>query len=204
LAVPLDNSTKNNAVLVYNFVLKSWESVDVYPSEFDAFSFIVAKRGTRTRLFAVDSSDGVFLMEENDWDEHGEDLGHPYLPVRLPFTLGASSIYRQRVIEGELVTRRFTFDTMNDKRFSSIETDFLCPAGSAIETYSELNNPDVSTLIDDFGSPSDAEQDSTRRNPVRKIGYGLQVRLKATSRRPSIRATFVTARPHGKNNQNIN
>jgi hypothetical protein len=32
LAVPLDDSTVNNTVLVYNFILKQWESVDTYPT----------------------------------------------------------------------------------------------------------------------------------------------------------------------------
>lgn len=32
LAVPLDDSTVNNTVLVYNFILRQWESVDTYPS----------------------------------------------------------------------------------------------------------------------------------------------------------------------------
>jgi hypothetical protein len=32
LAVPLDNSTVNNTVLVYNFILRQWESVDTYPT----------------------------------------------------------------------------------------------------------------------------------------------------------------------------
>lgn len=202
LAVPLDQSTKNNAVLVYNFILRSWESVDVYPAEFDIFEFLVGKIGTQRRLFAVDINDGVFLMEENDWDEHGPDMGHPYLPVWLPFTLGAGSIFKQQTINAELVTRRYTFGTMNDKRFSSVEADLLCPAGSAVSTHAEINNPDVTCFVDEYGSPSDAESDTTRRNPVRKVGYGMQVRYNCVSRRPSIRATFVTGLSHGKNNQN--
>lgn len=32
LAVPLDGSTVNNTVLVYNFILKQWESIDSYPT----------------------------------------------------------------------------------------------------------------------------------------------------------------------------
>lgn len=32
LAVPLDDSTVNNTVLVYNFILRQWESVDTYPT----------------------------------------------------------------------------------------------------------------------------------------------------------------------------
>lgn len=31
LAVPLDDSDENNAILVYNFINKAWESVDTYP-----------------------------------------------------------------------------------------------------------------------------------------------------------------------------
>jgi hypothetical protein len=203
LAVPLDGSTKNNAVLVYNFILKAWESVDIYPEEFDAFVFLVAKKGTQRRMFAVDSSDGVFLMEENNWDEHGNDVGNPYLTVRLPFRFGGSDVFRQRVIQGEIVTRRFTFDSMSNKRFSSVEADLLCPAAAAIETYAEMNNPDTTSLLDNYGSPSDEAQDTTRRNPVRKIGYGLQVRFKSTSNRPSVRGVLVVAKPHGKNNLNV-
>jgi hypothetical protein len=202
LCVPLDNSTKNNATLVYNFILKAWESVDIYPSEFDCIRMFNAKRGPQNRLWDVDEDDGVFLMEENDWDEYGTDTGHPWLVVRIPFTLGSTTLFKNRVIEGEITTRRYTFNTMNDKRFSSIESDFLCPAGAAIETYAEVNNPDTTTIIDNYGSPSDSTQDVTRRNPVRKIGYGMQVRYKSTSGRPSIRGSFVSATIHGKNNQN--
>jgi len=32
LAVPLDDSTVNNTVLVFNFILRQWESVDTYPT----------------------------------------------------------------------------------------------------------------------------------------------------------------------------
>jgi hypothetical protein len=205
LAVPLDGSTKNNAVLVYNFILKAWESVDIYPSEYDAFQFLIAKKGTQRRLFSVDTNDGIFLMEENDWDEHSSQLGHPFLtettPV-LPFPLGLG-FFRRRTIDGIIVTRRFTFNQMRDKRFSSIESDLVCPAGSVVVTHAEINNPDVSSFVDRYGSPSDSLQDTTRRNPVRKIGYGLQIRYNTTSLRPSIRASFVNAVIYGKNNINL-
>jgi hypothetical protein len=42
LAVPLDNSTVNNTVLVFNFILKQWESVDTYPTLVQTGNSLVA------------------------------------------------------------------------------------------------------------------------------------------------------------------
>jgi hypothetical protein len=42
LAVPLDDSVVNNTVLVYNFILKNWESVDTYPTLVTTGSNLVA------------------------------------------------------------------------------------------------------------------------------------------------------------------
>jgi hypothetical protein len=61
LAVPLDDSTDNNCILVYNFILKNWESVDTYPAGFDLFRFVVGKKSNQSRLFGFDTDQGVFL-----------------------------------------------------------------------------------------------------------------------------------------------
>ena len=42
LAVPLDGSTVNNTVLVFNFILKQWESVDTYPTLVQTSNSLVA------------------------------------------------------------------------------------------------------------------------------------------------------------------
>jgi hypothetical protein len=42
LAVPLDDSTVNNTVLVFNFILKQWESVDTYPTLVQTGNSLVA------------------------------------------------------------------------------------------------------------------------------------------------------------------
>jgi hypothetical protein len=46
LAVPLDDSTVNNTVLVYNFILKQWESVDTYPTLVQTGNSLVASAAT--------------------------------------------------------------------------------------------------------------------------------------------------------------
>lgn len=188
LAVPLDTSTKNNAVLVYNFILKAWESVDTYPDGIDVFNFAIAKYNNQRRLFIIDTDQGIFLTEELDHDEYGNSTGTPIIPAYLPFTLGETE-FESNLIDSSLTTRRYTFGTFADKRFSGTEIDFLFQAGSAIETEALVANEDTSVLIDSYGSGSD--NDETRRVPVRKFGTGIQLRFTTKSLRPSIRSTFV-------------
>jgi len=199
LAVPLDDSTDNNVVLVYNFILKAWESVDTYPAGFDIMSFCIAKKDNRRRLYSFDSDRGLFMMEELDWDEFTGATGTPLLPFFLPATLNPLS-FTPVDIEAELITRRYIFETFSDKRFSTAEIDMYVDAGAQVETTAIISNPDVETNIDKFGSPN--SEDVTRCNPIRKIGTGLQLLFDSNHLRPSIRSAFVYATPLKKNNVN--
>lgn len=197
LAVPLDDSTNNNTILVYNFILKNWESVDVFPSGFDVVNFLAGKKNNQRRLYSVDTDQGLFLMEELDWDEYGESTGTPLLPFYLPATLSSSS-YTPNIINGLLKTRRYTFNSIGDKRFSTVETEVVCDAGSQIKTTAEVLNPDTTTIVDIYGSQF--TEDSTRRVPVRKIGTGIQIKYETLNLRPSIRAAYIYAQNQLKSN----
>ena len=197
LAVPLDTSVDNNCVLVYNFILKQWESVDTYPAGFDTIKFAVGKKSNQRRLFGFDTDQGVFLMEELDYDEYGASTGTPILPFILPQTLNPAA-YTPNQIQGELKTRLYTYNSLRDKRFSTLEVDVVCEPASQISTYVDTINPDTTTLVDFYGSP--AQEDSTRRLAVRKIGYGLQARFTTNSLRTSIRGTNLTSTMLGKQN----
>lgn len=204
LAVPLDDSTDNNAILVYNFILKNWESVDTYPVGFDAFNFLVGKKNNQRRLYVADTDQGLFLTEQLDWDEFQDwaigdpNSGEPVLPFYLPATLEPLS-FPKNEIAGALKTRRYTFNTLGDKRFSTAETELVCAAGSQITTQSEAFNPDAVTTIDVFGSPF--TEDSKRSVPIRKMGTGVQLTFTTSNLRPSIRSAFVYATAQIKNNQ---
>jgi hypothetical protein len=198
LAVPLDGSSDNNAVLVFNFILKNWESVDVYPAGFDAFDFLIGKKNNQRRMFVIDTDEGVFLAEQLNWDEYGGSTGTPILPFYLPATLSPLS-FTPNQITGLLKTRRYTFNTLGDKRFSTAETELVCDAGSQITTVSEVVNPDAITTIDVFGSQY--TEDSKRSVPVRKIGTGVQLTFTTANLRPSIRSSFIYATSQIKNNQ---
>lgn len=196
LAVPLDNSNTNNAILVFNFINKSWESVDIYPSGFDVHRFLIAKKNNKRRLWAVDPNEGIFLLEELDWDEFGSGVGTPILDssesrldsegCRL-----STTAYTPNNIDAELITRAYIFQTSSDKRFSSVQSDVNFPAFGQIDVDFITTNPDTSTRLFDF-APSNNE-DYILRLPCRKIAYSSQVKYVVNSYRPSIRSVSVEA-----------
>jgi len=201
LAVPLDNSDKNNAVLIYNFILNAWESVDTYPAGIDVFNFVVAKKDNIRRLFIIDSNEGIFLTEELDYDEYGSQLGKPKLndPAFKLDTEGARLqplAFTPVTIDSSLKTRRYTFGSFNDKRFSSAEIDFDFQIGSEVRTYVDVSNEDSYALIDDYTSPTN--NDETRRTPIRKFGTGLRFQFIGNFR-PFIRSVYAYASQKSKN-----
>ena len=198
LAVPLDSSVDNNAVLVYNFILKQWESVDTYPAGFDIFDFVIAKKDNQRRMFGVDTDQGIFMMEELSHDEYGSAVGTPLLPFYIPDTLSLTA-YTAYEINGIFKTRRYSFGSIGDKRFSTAEVEMVSDAGSQIVTTADIVNPDVTTVIDTFGFQF--TEDSTRRNPIRRTGSGMQLQFNTINQRPSIRSAYVYATIQKKTNQ---
>ena len=294
LAVPLDDSEANNAVLVYNFINKAWESVDTYPvnasiendkpattstasyvsgphinvqintptphglsigdkvninftSSFGTpagidkkypsgtytvepsffntvtfyikvpytddlamplgfyygsnctiakadtlafMDFVVAKKGKRRRMFMVNDKQGVFLLEELDWDEFGLANGTPTIPFFLPAALSALS-FTPIEINSELITRAYSFQTNREKRFSSTQVDVEVQAGGALDITAITVNPDSETLLNSYGSP--VAEDATLRFPVRKTGYYSQIKIQGKHLRPAIRSVTVEA-----------
>lgn len=198
LAVPLDASVDNNAILVYNFILRQWESVDTYPAGFDIFDFVIAKKDNQRRMYGVDTDQGIFLMEELSHDEYGSSTGTPILPFYIPEVLSGSS-FTPVEITGILKTRRYSFGSISDKRFSTAEIEMVSDAGSQIVTVAECSNPDTTTVIDTFGFQF--TEDATRRVPIRGSGSGVQLVFTSNNKRPSIRSAFIYATVQKKNNQ---
>lgn len=294
LAVPLDESDVNNAVLVYNFINKAWESVDTYPvnasiendkpattstasytsgafinvqintptphglnigdkvninftssfgtpagidkkypggtytvepsffntvtfyikvpytddlamplgfyygsnctiAKADTLSFmdfVVAKKDKRRRMFMVNDKQGVFLLEELEWDEFGVANGTPILPFYIPAELNPLS-FKPLNIDAELTTRAYSFQTNREKRFSSVQVDAEFPAGGSMDISAITVNPDSTTILNSYGSPTD--EDATLRFPVRKSGYYAQIKFKSKNLRPSVRSVTVEA-----------
>jgi hypothetical protein len=154
------------------------------------FDFVVAKKGNRRRMFMVNDKQGVFLLEELDWDEFGLANGTPILPFNIPTTLNPLE-FTPININAELITRAYSFQTNREKRFSSAQADIEFQAGGSADVSFITVNPDTNTLLSSYGSP--VSEDVTLRLPVRKSGYYSQVRFVSTNLRPSVRSVTVEA-----------
>jgi hypothetical protein len=57
IAVPLDDALRNNAILIYNFLNKQWESIDsVDSTDWDIENLIVAGEGSQRGVYAINQT----------------------------------------------------------------------------------------------------------------------------------------------------
>jgi hypothetical protein len=71
LAVPLDGSTVNNTVLVYNFILKQWESVDTYPTLVTTRNAVVASSAGVIQSAPIVDNNHYILVYKHSTPYHG-------------------------------------------------------------------------------------------------------------------------------------
>lgn len=186
--------------------------------------FVIAKKNNQRRMFIVDNNQGVFLTEELDYDEFGASIGEPLLPSPLstdsPSNI-AKGLYGNLILAGSsnanviilnplsftknninaiLETRQYSFNGIQDKRFSSYEANLLTSGGELIETYVNVLNPDVTTKVDTLGAS--ISEDFCRSNPIGKIGSHASIKFISYSKRPSIRSAYIYAKQQNKNNIN--
>lgn len=172
----------------------------------DLQNFIVANRGNERRLFTIDSRSGLFLMEEINNDEFGElaeGISFSYFTTSgIPF----SSFqllpinYESRPINGFVKTRRYEFNTLQDKRYSSVSTDLDFEEGGAIQTAINTYNPDSYRVVDK--TSSSVKEDKTRSFPIRKVAVGADVEFTSLYGRPIIKSVTIEANLIGRNLKN--
>jgi hypothetical protein len=197
LAVPLTlNGVARVGVLVYNLNNKNWESCDTYPIGFNVDNIIVSIYGNRKRLFFIDNERGPYLAEELDVDLFGDTYGARVLPLWLPFYLRALD-YSESKIDLYALTRRYQFNTLQDKRFTAAEIDCFYGTEGALKVDVKSINPD-STLQIDISTASGGEE-LTRKVPVRKKCIGMEIELTSLQGRPSVFSAIVEATSSGRN-----
>ena len=144
LAVPLDSvagandAIGNNAVLVYNFLNKGWESIDTYgDSQFVITDYIKASGGVRDNLYAITSNGGLHQME------FAESIND-----RLSVSNIDSTIVTPQ-IAASLTSRGYNFASLERKRFTDTQIQMQNLAGETGE-YSisfAAEDPDFATAI---------------------------------------------------------
>ena len=195
LAIPIDGATRNNAVLIYSLLNKSWESIDTFPTGMFVDNFVVALYGEKKRLYAINQEFGIFLSEELNFDELQSTTGTPTIPFQLPSQI--TNAFIQYQIAGQLLTRRYFFNTFSAKRFTSGEVDILSNSNDAMTITAVAVNPDNSSEV--FAFSASANEDFTKRFPIAKRGFGLDLKFDTIFGRPTIRGLRVSATVPGRN-----
>jgi hypothetical protein len=199
LAVPLLNEdgtgtetiTENNAVIIYNFLNKQWESVDTFGDSnttFDILDLIVAGKGTNRAVYAINKQGGVHQLDVN---ENGQDA--------IISTLDQDTADPVEVVS-KARTRQFTIGSIDRKKWNDFEihaesgefpTDFSI-AGNT-ENIDE-DNIDLKTLHQlNGGSDLEANGDVAIRGRIgNKRAYGLDIEITRITGRPKLRAVKVS------------
>ena len=166
LAVPLDSvpnandARGNNAILVFNFLNKGWESLDTYgDSRFLIEDLVIGSANVRNNLFAVTSNGGLHQLEAND--SSNDRLGVDNL----------SSEVSTPTINAKLTTRGYDLGTMDRKRFTDAQIVMQNLAGQtgeyniAFSSEDPDNAAEIGTTTQFLGgqilAPSDNNESET-------------------------------------------
>jgi hypothetical protein len=168
-------------------------------------TMFTATKGNERKLFTLDGTNGLFLMEELDFDEFGESVGSlsfaNFGADGIPFAFKFKQAdYESQQIQGYARTRRYEFNSLQDKRFSTVTVDLDFEETGSVQTAAYTYNTDSYKILDTT-SASNAE-DKTSTFPVRKVAVGIDLEFKSLSGRPIIRSAVVEANPIGRNVKN--
>ena len=143
LAVPLDSSPGandsygNNAILVFNFLNKGWESLDTFgDSRFLIEDFVIGSAGVRNNIYAVTSNGGLHQLE-------AFESSNDTLNVDNSASIVSPSI------TASLTTRGYDFETLERKRFTDAQVNMQTIAGQSGEYGISFaaEDPDAAQLI---------------------------------------------------------
>jgi len=174
LALPLDGSARNNAIIIYNFLNQAWETVDTYPGDFDLRDFAVLDYNGQHRLHAVTTYGYVYLLEE-----HGDGLDDT----------GFAPDFTRAQVTGRLLTRGLTAGTIEPKRFNLLQVESDLAAGETFTVANITRNPD--TRRDLLSFTAQKTTDYTHRLHLRARGVAAQVEIRATKGRPQIKGVMI-------------
>jgi len=193
LAVPLDGSQVNNAILIFNFINKQWESIDTTAAaDWNIANLIVAGKKSDRAVYAINTLGGLHRLDAR---VGASDLLSTEIPVQgqeasVPYDIPAA-----------VTTRQFTMGTMNRKRWNNFELHVQSSVDneSDLSISAELENIDavveLGTLNElNSGTNLAIDEDVSVRGRIgNKRAYGMQVTLNNTVGRPRFRGIKVGA-----------
>ena len=183
IAVPLDDALRNNAILIYNFLNKQWESIDSVDSEdWDIENLIVAGEGSKRGVYAINQLGGIHKLDSR---LQGDDL--------INVSIGSSNVAKD--VKGSITTRQYTFGDMTRKNWKEFQMHVESSAdnNSNFTLSAETENPDASINLGTLSSLNGgdllkAEDVSIRGRIGNRRGHGIQFTVNNTQGRPRIRS----------------
>jgi hypothetical protein len=164
LAVPLDSipgagdSYGNNAILVYNFLNKGWESLDTFgDSRFLIKDFMIGSASERNNIYAVTSNGGLHQIEASESSNDSLNVDN-------------STAIVSPAINAALTTRGYDLGTMERKRFTDAQVNIQSLPGqnSEYNIAFAAEDPDdaqsigtTTTLLGGLLTPSTATEAET-------------------------------------------
>ena len=191
LAVPLDGSQVNNAILIFNFINKQWESIDTTEDvNWNIANLIVAGKKADRAVYAVNTLGGLHKLDAR---VDAVDLLATEIPVEGQEETVAHDI------PASVTTRQFTLGTIDRKRWNNFELHVQSSPDNAsdLSISAELENIDSTVdlgTLNSLNSNTNLAPDedvSVRGRIGNKRAYGMQVTLNNTTGRPRFRAIKV-------------
>jgi hypothetical protein len=199
IAVPLDSvaggndARGNNAVLIYNFLNKGWESLDTYgDSRFLIKNFITASAGVRNNLYAVSANGGLHQIDASDSSVDRLSVTNESTDVVTP------------TINSYVTSRGYDFKTLERKRFTDAQVQMQNLSGEtgeydiAFATEDPDSAESIGTTTTFLGgqilspsSPGEAETASIRCRLGGQRGYTGTITLTRTIGSPKIHSIQV-------------
>lgn len=191
LAVPLDGSQVNNAILIFNFINKQWESIDTTEDvNWNIANLIVAGKKADRAVYVVNTLGGLHRLDAR---VDAVDLLATEIPVQGQEETVAHDI------PASVTTRQFTLGTIDRKRWNNFELHVQSSPDNAsdLSISAELENIDSTVdlgTLNSLNSNTNLAPDedvSVRGRIGNKRAYGMQVTLNNTVGRPRFRAIKV-------------
>lgn len=186
LAIPIDGSSVNNALVIYNFINKQWESIDSIDSpDWDFTHLVVGGADTQRGVYCINRNGGVHKYESrfDDRDNYVIQVGEEAVSTQ---------------VDSSVVTRMFVLNSIDRKKWNNFDLHIESSSTNISDGNLEAITENIDDIID-LGTISDlngeeipiAEDVSLRGRFGNRRAYGLQFKLTATKGRPKFRSLKV-------------
>ena len=184
-------ASANNAILIYNFINKQWESVDTTNApNWDIADLLVAGKKSDRAVYAINSLGGLHRVDAR---VDATDVLATEIPVSGQ---EASDSY---AIPASVTTRQYTLGNLDRKRWNNFELHLQSSPDneSNLRISAELENIDAEVALGTLSSLNSNEnlkvgEDVSIRGRIgNRRAYGMQVTLDNTVGRPRFRAIKV-------------